>query len=109
MKKSGDRMDGHQLQGSSSRDAAAKELAGGDGLMKETFGTKALGIMRSHKEAYDMVLISDFGYTQADHAHAAHVHVLTTLAVQNNAHPSCAYLRRCTHLRRRTWRCRRCC
>ena len=76
--KQGTRMDGHQLQGSaSSKDAAAKELAGGDGLMKESFGSKALGIMRSHKEAYDLVLISDFGYTQApaDHAHAAHVHV----------------------------------
>ena len=45
--------------------------------MTGSFGTKALGIMRSHKEAYDLVLISDFGYTQApaDHAHAAHVHV----------------------------------
>ena len=66
---------GHQLQAQETA-AAAKELAGGDGLMKETFGTKALGILRSHDEAYDIVLFSDFGYTQAlaDHAHAAHLH-----------------------------------
>ena len=54
-------------------DVKLKELAGGDGLMKETFGTKALGIMRSHHVAYDMILFSDFGYTQAlttENAHA---------------------------------------
>ena len=77
--KQGTRMDGHQLQGSASSEDAATNAArrcGDDGLMKESFGTKALGIMRSHKEAYDLVLISDFGYTQApaDHAHAARAH-----------------------------------
>ena len=47
------------------QEMSIRNLAGGDGLMKETFGTRALGILRSHHEAYDMVLFSDFGYTQA--------------------------------------------
>ena len=67
-------MDGHQLQGSaSSQDAATKERrCGDDGMMKESFGTKALGIMRSHKEALE--------------AHAALIHraVATTSASEMN-------------------------
>lgn len=95
---------GHQLQGSlSPQEAAAKELAGGDGLMKESFGTKALGILRSHNEAYDMVLFSDFGYTQAltNHVHATHLHAHT-----------CPFAAALAHLQMRTSRahlwCRTC-
>ena len=95
----------YQLQAQET--AAAKELAGGDGLMKDTFGTKALGILRSHNEAYDIVLFSDFGYTQAlaDHAHAAHLHAHTrarAALAHLRMRTSCAHLRRCTHLRFRT-------
>ena len=94
---------GHQLQGSlSPQEAAAKELAGGDGLMKENFGTKALGILRSHNEAYDMVLFSDFGYTQAltNHAHATHLHAHTRPFAAALAHLQMRTSR--AHLRCRT-------